>query len=169
MKLPSPKILTIFNPAERDVLKQAVAPIELGKLSDREFMNIIKDLTKAMKKHDGVGIAANQLGWPYRIAIISGQAQKPRTKDLWLINPEITWSSPETVEIEEGCLSVPGVYGLVQRPEMVKITSLTPAGQIMSLDAAGGLARVIQHEIDHLNGIVFTDRTNKITQGAEKL
>lgn len=148
------KIITVPHPTLRKKAK-AVKPEEIPGL--RQFCN---DMEKAMLTKDGIGLAANQVDVLKRIIVIS-------TKDgpLTLINPKLSHKSFKKEAAEEGCLSIPGVYGIVKRHYSLRASALTKAGKKIDLKAKGLFARVIQHETDHINGILFTDRAKKMTKG----
>jgi peptide deformylase len=102
----------------------------------------------------GVGLAAPQVGLPMRIFVTDVDGDKPRV----FINPEIVLTSQELVSIEEGCLSLPRLYLDVVRPELIKIQAWNEKGRPFTMEVGGFLARVIQHEYDHLDGVLFIDR-----------
>lgn len=102
----------------------------------------------------GVGLAAPQVGMPLRVFVTDVEGDKHRV----FINPEIILTSQEQVSIEEGCLSLPRLYLDVLRPEMIKVQAWNEKGRPFTLEVGGFLARVIQHEYDHLDGILFIDR-----------
>ncbi|MFH1207850.1 MAG: peptide deformylase [Patescibacteria group bacterium] len=120
----------------------------------------IAEMSATMQAQDGIGLAANQVDVLKRIIVIN-------TKDgpLPLINPILTGKSFRKEEAEEGCLSVPDVFGIVKRHKSLVINALDRQGRPISLKAAGMFARVAQHEVDHLDGVLFIDRTKKITKG----
>ena len=99
-------------------------------------------------------LAAPQVGLPHRLFVIQIEGDKPRV----FINPEIVETSLELDSFEEGCLSIPGVYADLDRPAAVRVQALNERGRRFTLEAEGFLARVVQHELDHLNGVLFTDR-----------
>lgn len=134
---------------------QEVTVDELTTLKD-----FIDDMAETMLKKDGVGLAANQVNVLKRIIVIS-------TKDgpLPLINPVLTKKSFRKEEAEEGCLSIPGVYGMVKRHRSLVINALDRKGNAITIKVSGMFARVAQHEVDHLDGILFIDRTKKIVKG----
>lgn len=128
---------------------------------DDELRRFVERLTETMYAEDGVGLAANQVGHAIRVAVIdtSGGENKPCV----LVNPEITWRSVETLEQEEGCLSVPDIRLKVSRPASVTVKAFDAAGVEFTIDRAEGLlARALQHEIDHLDGIMFVDRVSPL-------
>lgn len=131
---------------------------------DKEVITLAKDLVESMQKNNGVGISAIQIGTPKRMIAY----EYKKTKDAinnWpnlplkvLINPEIIKISKKTKVDEEGCLSFPNLFGEVERPYSVKVRALDLKGKLTEFDATGLEARVVQHEIDHLDGILFIDR-----------
>lgn len=134
-----------------------------------ELRQFAKDMTTTMKKAHGVGLAAPQVGKNWRMAIIHKQADASLRNDLVLINPRIARATGQTVRDEEGCLSIPGVFGIVPRPDQVVVHAFDVEGNRFTVQAEGLFSRVLQHEIDHLQGILFLDRVEKITQGAQLL
>jgi peptide deformylase len=126
-----------------------------------EFGPDLKPLFERMERTmiaaKGVGLAAPQIGISKQIAIMNPEPEDGE-KLVKMINPRIVAASRETVKIEEGCLSVPGVRGDVERPERVTVAYRDENGKERTLEAEGILARIVQHEIDHLNGVLFIDR-----------
>jgi peptide deformylase len=121
-----------------------------------------------MYSSDGIGLAAPQVGIHKQLIVVDCEPDKPEVPPMILINPEIKNYGPELAKDQEGCLSVPEVYMDVERPEAVEISYRDENGRPRTLKANGLLARVIQHEIDHLNGVMFVDRiTDSISLTAE--
>jgi peptide deformylase len=121
---------------------------------------LIRDMFETMYAEEGVGLAAPQVGIGERIIVID-----PQQDDLpafALINPEILGASKETEKGEEGCLSIPGLRELVERSHSVMVRGLTPEGEARELNLEGLPARIIQHEIDHLDGVLFIDRVSAL-------
>ncbi len=116
------------------------------------------ELVETMKAADGIGLAAPQIGVKKRVIVISTAAGAEV-----FINPKIVSSSLRKVESEEGCLSVPGVYGIVRRHQKIKVKALDRNGQKRLLKAAGLEAIIFQHEIDHLDGVLFIDKVERYT------
>ena len=106
----------------------------------------------------GVGLAATQVGVVHRLLVYRVQQQAPLSA---LINPEVEWSGRESESMEEGCLSLPGVLVVVDRPIHVRVRALNEFGEPITIEASGLEARVIQHEIDHLDGVLILDRTSR--------
>lgn len=128
------------------------------------FHQLLADMTQTMRNADGIGLAAPQVGIEKRFTVIDMVvADQHATDVLVLINPKITKRSFSKSAIEEGCLSIPGVYGTVKRSKEITVSFTNPQGQKLELKTDGLLAIVIQHEVDHLDGILFTDKIAKMT------
>jgi peptide deformylase len=129
-----------------------------------EINTFIEDMKQTMNKAEGIGLAANQVGSPLSITVIdiSPVEGYESTKPMILINPKITYYSDEETDYEEGCLSLPNLRELVIRPEAIQVSFMDEKEQMHTMQADGLLARVLQHEIDHLNGIYFTDRLSQL-------
>lgn len=121
-----------------------------------ELEPFIEEMTETMIVEGGVGLAAPQVGISKRIAVINLEPENDETL-LRMVNPRILSHSQETDTIEEGCLSIPGIRGKVIRPSSIRVEYRDLEGRQHTLEAAGLLARIIQHEIDHLNGVLFVD------------
>jgi len=124
---------------------------------DEALRPFVSDMFDTMLAEDGVGLAAPQVGVSERVLVLAVPLKRHKRVDLTLVNPEITVANGWEVG-EEGCLSVPGVYDDVRRAYEIELTALDEAGKPVELKAEGYLARAIQHEIDHLNGVLFVDR-----------
>jgi peptide deformylase len=120
---------------------------------DEPVRRLARNMTETMYEDDGIGLAGPQVGVEKQIFVCHAQGDIPRV----FINPQIIGTSQEQVSYEEGCLSVPGVYGEVLRPAEITVQAFNENGKPFRLDADGMLARVIQHEIDHLRGVLFID------------
>jgi peptide deformylase len=138
---------------------------------DKNLQTLIDDMIETMRDAPGVGLAAPQVGISERLIVIEygeeeeneeGEIIELPKKLYVMINPEIVKQSEETVMGVEGCLSVPGLVGEVERSEEVQVKGLNRRGQPMKVKAKGWLARIFQHEIDHVNGVVFTQRATKV-------
>jgi peptide deformylase len=127
---------------------------------------LVEDMFETMYDEPGIGLAAPQVGVSKRLVVIASVAEDEEGEEmcppLVLVNPEITFFSDDTVPYEEGCLSVPGITEVVERPRTIRFDYTDLEGQNIERDAEGLLARVVQHEIDHLNGILFVDRLSLI-------
>jgi len=137
---------------------------------DPELQTLIDDMVETMRVAPGVGLAAPQVGISNRLIVVEypeDDAQEDAPKKLYVVvNPEIKLASPETEMGIEGCLSIPGLHGEVERALAVSVKGQTRHGQPITIKAKDWLARIFQHEIDHLNGIVFTDRATKVWKPA---
>jgi peptide deformylase len=131
------------------ILRQDTRPVDT--ITD-ELRQLVNDMFETMHAADGIGLAAPQVGRTERLAVVEVDDTR-----VVLINPEITERSAETDKREEGCLSIPEIYGDVVRPSAVTVRALDIDGQPFELRAEGMLARCIQHEIDHLDGKLFLD------------
>jgi peptide deformylase len=122
---------------------------------DDRIRALVADMLQTMYDAKGIGLAATQVDVHERVIVID--VSEERDQPLVLINPEITWSSPERELGEEGCLSVPGIYDGVERASRIRVQALDGEGQSRSVEAEGLLAICIQHEMDHLLGKVFVE------------
>ncbi len=141
------------------VLRKKAVKVE--KIS-RETHKLIADMLETMRAAHGLGLAAPQVGVAQRLAVVEisefdGEGN-PHTKTFVLINPEVVKSSEEAWENPEGCLSIPGWRGVVQRPSKITVKALDRDGNRVKFDADGMLARAIQHEVDHLDGVLYIDK-----------
>jgi len=147
------KVLTKENPN----LRKKSAKIRQEIISSDELNALIDDMSLTMKKKDGIGLAAPQIGRNWRLICIAYKDDV-----LALINPEIVKKSWKKEWDEEGCLSVPKTFGQVKRHHSVVCNFIDKDGNKNILEAEGLLARILQHEIDHLDGVLFIDRAKKI-------
>jgi len=138
------------------VLRQVAAPV---REINAEITRIIADMTETMWHQVGIGLAAPQVGLPYRILVMDDGKGGAQT----LINPEIETRSG-TVREEEGCLSLPGIFGVVERSKTITVRAMDADGKPVSLEATGLKARIVQHELDHLDGVLFIDRLPPVTR-----
>ena len=129
----------------------------ISKVND-SIRDLAKDMLRSMYSAKGIGLAAPQVGIEKRILVIDLDMENPATPPIVIINPEIISSSATLDTYEEGCLSIPGVYLDVIRPSSVKVSFRDEMGRPKKMSADGLMARCIQHEIDHLNGVLFVDR-----------
>jgi peptide deformylase len=139
------------------VLRQKAAPVARV---DDEVRRLVEDLFDTMQAAKGVGLAANQVGVARRVAVVDVGEEDP--PPLVLINPVITERAKETEVAEEGCLSIPEVFGDVKRALRVVVEALDGDGNRFRVEATGYKARAIQHEIDHLDGILFLDHLSAV-------
>lgn len=136
--------------SEKPILHQRAKQVARADIAIR---HLLRDMVDTMREAPGVGLAGPQIGAPLRVVVVEYEETLYK-----LVNPELTWLSSERVVADEGCLSIPGYVGAVERSERVKVRAKTEHGKPVNLTAEGWLARIFQHEIDHLDGILFPDR-----------
>ena len=129
---------------------------------DKEIKKLMDDMLQTMYKAPGIGLAAIQIGVPKRVVVIDISKDENKKNPIFFINPELTWQSKEKATYEEGCLSIPDQFANIDRPEKCNIKFLDYNGNPAEIKAEGLLATCIQHEIDHLNGILFIDYLSKL-------
>jgi peptide deformylase len=164
-------IRNIIGP-DNPVLRRKARAVEAGSINDPALQQLIDDMIDTMRVAPGVGLAAPQVAVGQRLAVIEYGEELPEDappeaeeppKKLWvIINPEIVQTSSEMVEGSEGCLSLPGYAGTVQRHAAVTVKALNRRGRPIKIKARGWLARIFQHEIDHLDGVLYIDRATKV-------
>ena len=140
-------------------LRQVSKPVEK---IDAALRKLIEDMFAAMYDAPGIGLAAIQLGEARRVVTMDLAKKEEAPAPQVFINPEITWASEEKKIYEEGCLSIPEYYEEVERPAEVKVRYLDRDGKPQEVHADGILATCLQHEIDHLNGVLFIDHISKL-------
>jgi peptide deformylase len=129
---------------------------------DDEIRTLVADMFETMYKAPGIGIAAIQVAVPARVVVMDLSKREGPTEPRVFINPEIIWKSEEISRYEEGCLSIPDIQEDVERPARVKVKYLDLDGKPQEDDADGLFATCIQHEVDHLNGVLFIDYISKL-------
>src|SRR6266851_6564459 len=127
-----------------------------------EIRTLVADMFETMYEAPGIGLAAIQVGVPSRVVVMDLSKRETEAEPKVFINPEITWSSEEKSPYEEGCLSIPEIHEDVERPARVKVKYLDLDGKPHEEDAEGLFATCIQHEIDHLNGVLFIDHISRL-------
>lgn len=143
------------------ILSQKTDKIDLKDIKNGLFKELVLDMKKAMKENAGIGLAANQINKDLSIFVIDEKLAAENNVPDVFFNPEITEYSKNTDEMEEGCLSIPGYEASIKRSKKIKIKSVDENGNKIKLKARGFLARVLQHETDHLNGTTIKDRANE--------
>jgi peptide deformylase len=144
--------------APHPLLKTKAKPVET---IDGALRQLAADMFETMYKAPGIGLAAPQIGVLQRLVVVD-VAEGDERRPLVLVNPEIDWSSDEVATAEEGCLSLPNQFAEVTRPEAVRVSYLDQHGEARELAAEGLLARCVQHEIDHLDGVLFVDHLSAL-------
>lgn len=175
------RILTIDNAADLAVLKQVSTPVQ-GPVTD-EVRGLMDDMLETMYDAPGIGLAAVQIGDTRRVIVMDlgdkdgttcdtdpaemGEEERAkweaeRRNPRYFVNPEILWTSDETLPYDEGCLSIPDYYDSVERPARCRIKYLGYQGEPIEEEAEGLYAVCIQHEMDHLNGVLFIDHLSRL-------
>jgi peptide deformylase len=145
-----------------EVLRQKAQEVEIF---DEDLADLVDDMIETMREAPGVGLAAPQIGISKRIIVVEFGDEEDDSfpKQLYvMVNPEIIKQSKDTIPGIEGCLSVPGLVGKVSRSSVVTVKGQDIHGKPIKIRAQGWLARIFQHEIDHINGILYTDRADEI-------
>lgn len=139
-------------------LTQPAAPVAF---LDADVRRLLDDMLETMYEAPGIGLAAPQVGVSRRafVADLGGEGER---RPLFVINPEIVWRSPETITAEEGCLSLPQQFGDVTRASAIRLRHQDLSGEIQEIEAEGLLARCLQHEVDHLDGVLFIDHLSAL-------
>jgi peptide deformylase len=152
------RILTVD--ADLTVLKQVSQPVAAV---DDVLRALMDDMLETMYDAPGIGLAAIQVGVAKRVVVmdVARDEEAPR-EPRYFVNPEIVWSSEETAPYQEGCLSVPEIFDEVERPARVRVRYLNYQGEAVEEEADGLYATCIQHEIDHLNGVLFLDHLSRL-------
>ena len=150
-------ILTVADATP--VLKQKSAPVERV---DDDLRALMDDMLETMYAAPGIGLAAIQVGVPKRVIVMDISREEGVREPRYFVNPEILWASEDVIPYEEGCLSIPEVYDEVERPARVKIRYLNYDGDQIEEDAEGLYAVCIQHEMDHLEGVLFIDHLSRL-------
>lgn len=146
-----------FLPTKTPSLRQRSRELSVEEITNPTFQTFLDKLAHTMLVADGVGIAAPQIGENVRAIVVNGTGQPE-----CLLNPEIVKKSEALVESEEGCFSVPGKYGIVMRHKKVTVRALNRHGRRVEMEVKNFPAFVVQHEIDHLDGILFIDKATNI-------
>ncbi|HEX3665754.1 MAG TPA: peptide deformylase [Rhizomicrobium sp.] len=144
---PDPRLKAVSQPVER---------------VDAEIRRLTDDMLESMYAADGIGLAAIQIGVPTRVLVLDLARKDKRNEPQVFINPRILWSSDEAALCEEGCLSVPDIWEEVERPAQIRAEYLDAEGRLQALEAEGLLATCLQHEMDHLDGVLFVDHLSRL-------
>lgn len=147
------KLVDEYDP----ILNEPTIPVDFESMQGRDVAYHAMSIAETLGELQGLGLSANQVGIKHRMCAINMGEQ------IWiLINPTVTWSSTETSEFKEGCLSFPGLYLALKRPKSIKVKFQAINGQVLEQQFDGLTATVIQHEIDHLDGICYTSKISPI-------
>lgn len=129
---------------------------------DDDLRALVRDMFETMYHAEGIGLAAPQIGLSQRIIVVDLRREDHPEERLALINPRVVWESAEREKEPEGCLSIPGLEEVVERPAAVRVEGFDPGGEPLSIEADELFARALQHEIDHVDGVLFLDRVTPL-------
>jgi peptide deformylase len=141
------------------VLRQEAAEVTTF---GEDLSALVRDMFETMYHADGIGLAAPQIGISQRVIVVDLRREDEPDKRVAVVNPRVTWFTKETEKESEGCLSIPGLEEIVQRPFGVRVEGSDPEGEPIVIDAEELYARALQHEIDHVDGILFLDRVSAL-------
>jgi len=150
------EILKLENKEQAKFLRKKTQQFDLGRYSPEEVRSLVARMRKIMEEANGIGLAANQVGLSERVFVAQWD-----DKFYAIFNPKLSKPSKEKEEIEEGCLSIPGKFGMVKRPASVLLTGQSSTGKNVKIKAWDMLARIFQHEVDHLDGKLYVDRMSR--------
>lgn len=158
------KIITVENKKSEKFLRRKTADFDFKKFNKKAINELVRRMKKAAGEAHGIGLSANQIGLDFKmfVAEVPDTQQQGKTKFYAVFNPRITKSSKEKVPYEEGCLSVPLTYGEVERSKKITLSGQDKNGKKLKIKAWGLLARVFQHEVDHLDGVLFVDKARNV-------
>ncbi len=156
------KIITVDNKKDEKFLRQKTVDFDFSKFGKKEIHQLVSEMRKTMTAANGIGLSANQIGLNLNVFVAQVPNENGGFNFYSVFNPSIEKTSEKTIALEEGCLSVPLLYGSVERPEKVTLNGLDQNGRKIKMKAWGLLARVFQHEVDHLNGRLFTDKAKNV-------
>ena len=154
-------IYTLNNKKEEKFLRTKTKPYSFSNHTPKDTDELIRTMRASMRKAQGIGLSANQIGLPWRVFVAEVPSRDGSIKFYAVFNPKIEVTGKDEIYYEEGCLSVPGVFGKVKRPERIVLFGEDKKGKPVKIKCWGLLARVFQHEVDHLEGKLFIDHKPK--------
>jgi peptide deformylase len=149
------EILFLGDPVLRQEADEVVA-------FDDELHALVRDMLETMYHAEGIGLAAPQIGVSMRVIVVDLRREDHDDEPMALVNPRLVWASSEVAKQPEGCLSIPTLEEVVERPAGVRVEAYDPEGNPLTIEASELLARALQHEIDHLDGLLFLDRVSAL-------
>jgi len=158
----APEIVTVAQKKDEKFLRKKAVPFEFKNFTRKEINDLIVRMRRIMHAANGIGLSANQIGLEFSVFVAEVPDAQGGIKFYAVFNPKIEKIEKDTVSFEEGCLSVPGKWGEVTRAEQIIVSGYNKMGKKVKVKAWGLLARVFQHEIDHLNGKLFIDKAKKV-------
>ena len=153
----NPDIYLVSDKTQQAFLGRKTVPFDFAAHAPKETDELLRRMRRIMREANGIGLSANQIGLPHRL-FVAEVPGKDGNKFYAVFNPQIEKIEKEKVVMEEGCLSVPGIYGDVERPARLTLRGQDKRGKPVRIKAWGMLARVFQHEVDHLDGKVFLEK-----------
>ena len=141
------------------ILRTAAAEVDAF---DPDLKTLVRDMFETMYHAEGIGLAAPQIGISQRVIVVDLRSEEQPEARLALINPKVVWASKESEKAPEGCLSIPGLEEVIKRSSAIRVEALDIDGGSIELETEGLFARVLQHEIDHIDGILFVDRVSAL-------
>ena len=156
------EIVTVAEKKHEKFLRQKTVDFDFSNYSAKEIRELVRRMRDVMHKAQGIGLSANQIGLTCRVFVAHVPDGEGKLKFYAVFNPQLSRPSKETEELEEGCLSVPEKWGLVERHYRVMLTGKDYRNKPLKIKAWGLLARVFQHEVDHLDGKLFIDRAKEV-------
>lgn len=160
-------IWLVSDPTQENFLRKKTEDFDFSKYTKKDIQQLLTAMKSAMKKANGIGLSANQIGLPIKVFIASVPQANGGLKFYAVFNPVLEKESKEKILFEQGCLSVPGLWGPVERAEKIIVSGQDKTGKKQKWKLWGLAAQVFQHEIDHLNGILFIDKAKEL-QKAER-
>ena len=157
-----PEIVTVAQKKDEKFLRKKTVPFDFKKFTRKEVNELITRMRRIMHAANGIGLSANQISLEFSVFVAEVPDAQGGTKFYAVFNPKIEKVDKATIAFEEGCLSVPGQWGEVTRAEQIVVSGYNKMGKKVKVKAWGLLARVFQHEIDHLNGKLFIDKAKKL-------
>jgi peptide deformylase len=157
-----PEIVTVAAKKDEKFLRKKTATFDFKKFDKKEINDLVMRMRRIMHAANGIGLSANQIGLNFAVFVAEVPDAKGGTKFYAVFNPKIEKMEKSIVAFEEGCLSIPGKWGDVERAEQIVLSGFNKMGKPVKVKAWGLLARVFQHEVDHLNGKLFIDRAKKV-------
>lgn len=152
-------VVPIITLPDEKTLRQVSSPVASIDAGVRKLWD---DMLDTMYRAPGIGLAAIQIGVPRRVLVIDLAKDGEEKKPLFVANPEVIWASEAQNDYEEGCLSIPEFYEMVTRPAEIRLRYLDRQGEAREMHATGLMATCLQHEIDHLNGVLFIDHISRL-------
>jgi peptide deformylase len=162
-----PEIVTVAERKDEKFLRKKTVPFDFAKVTKKDVNELVERMRRLMHEANGIGLSANQIGLNFAVFVAETPDAQGGTKFYAVFNPKIEKVSKETATFEEGCLSVPGKWGDVTRAAEIVVSGQNKTGKPVKVKAWGLLARIFQHEIDHLNGKLFIDRAKKLYESEQ--